>query len=77
MTICLILYVSQMILTTQNNKTSWGSWLTLEKYREPAFKTAYETFKNKYEHAMKDGPSEIEKSIYYRYFYFEQEKSYG
>ncbi|MCB2312181.1 SIR2 family protein [Clostridium tagluense] len=51
--------------------TSWGSWLTLEKYRKPAFKIAYEIIKNKYEHAMKDGPSESEKSIYYRYFYVE------
>jgi hypothetical protein len=51
--------------------TSWGSWLILEKYREPAFKTAYETLKKKYEQAMKDGPTDTDKSIYYRYFYSE------
>lgn len=48
--------------------TSWGSWLTLEKYREYAFKSAYETLTRKYDQAMKDGPSETEKSIYYKYF---------
>ncbi|HYF82353.1 MAG TPA: SIR2 family protein [Clostridia bacterium] len=53
--------------------TSWGSWLALEKYREPAFKTAYETLKIKYEQTMKDGPSDIEKSIFYKYFYFEND----
>lgn len=51
--------------------TSWGSWLTVEKYRKPAFNIAYEIIKNKYENTMKDGPSETEKSIYYRYFYLE------
>jgi hypothetical protein len=54
-----------------NYNTNWSSWLTLEKYKDPALKTAYEILKSKYEHAMKDGPTETEKSIYYRYFYFE------
>lgn len=49
--------------------TSWGSWLTLEKYKEPALKIAYEILKKKYQLAMEDGPSEIEKLIYYKYFY--------
>ncbi len=51
--------------------TNWGSWLTLDRNRTPAFAQAYDILKRKYNDTMHNGPSEIEKAIYYRYFYFE------
>ena len=58
-------------------ETTWGSWLTLEKYREAAFNKNYDTLREKYKHAIEDGASDEEKSIYYKYFYFEDEKYYN
>ncbi|MDF3004281.1 MAG: hypothetical protein K0S22_753 [Oscillospiraceae bacterium] len=49
--------------------TEWGTLLTLDKYREIAFKDSYQILKDKYQYVMDNGPSETEKAIYYKYFY--------
>lgn len=48
---------------------SWSDWLNLEKYRIPALKKFYDILKEKYEKALEDGASDMEKAIYYKYFY--------
>jgi len=49
--------------------TRWGSWLTWDKIRAPAFECAFDILKEKYREKMGNGPSEAEKATYYKYFY--------
>ncbi|WFD09781.1 SIR2 family protein [Tepidibacter hydrothermalis] len=48
---------------------SWSSWMTLDKYANIGIKHASDILKTKYKSAMENGPTEIVKAIYYKYFY--------
>lgn len=50
-----------------NFDTDWSSWLMLEKYIKYALQNK-DIMKVKYEKAMNNGPTELEKKIYYKYF---------
>lgn len=50
-----------------NFDTNWSSWLTLDKYIKHALESK-DIMKAKYEKAMNNGPTELEKKIYYKYF---------
>ncbi|HBJ1685304.1 SIR2 family protein [Clostridium botulinum] len=48
---------------------NWSSWFTVDRYVNIGIRRAYEVLKTKYKSAMENGPQEIVKVIYYRYFY--------
>jgi len=49
--------------------TSWGSWLTLEKYSSIAVDKAFNILKLKYEEKMQNAPTEGDRQIYYKFFH--------